>query len=102
VHYLYIQLIHEDRVGSGKAASNLRKHGVDFPDAVIALEDEYALTIEGNGHDEQRFKTLGLGPDLNVLLVVLAERDEDTTRIIPARKADRTETRQYYRGLSHE
>ena len=85
-----------------KAASNLRKHGVDFADAVIALEDEYALTIEDYGHDEQRFKTLGLGPNLNVLFVIHAERDEETIRIVSARKADRTETKQYYRGLTDE
>jgi len=41
-----------------KAAENLRKHGVDFADAVIALEDENALTVEDRGHDEQRFLTL--------------------------------------------
>ena len=85
-----------------KAALNLQKHGVDFADAVIALEDENALTIEDHGHDEQRFKTLGLGPNLSVLFVVHAERDEETIRIISARKADRTETRQYYRGLANE
>ncbi len=28
---------------AGKALRNLRKHGVDFADAVIALEDENAL-----------------------------------------------------------
>lgn len=51
----------------GKAAENLRKHNVDFADAVIALEDENALTIEDPDHDEQRFKTLGMGPSLNIL-----------------------------------
>jgi uncharacterized DUF497 family protein len=86
----------------GKATSNHRKHGVDFADAVIALEDENALTIEDKGHDELRFKTLGLGPKLKVLLVVHAERDEKTIRIISARKADRSERKQYYRGLSNE
>lgn len=85
-----------------KAALNLRKHGVDFADAVIALEDEYALTIEDHGHNEQRFKTLGLGPNLNVLFVVHTERDEETIRIISARKANHTETKQYYRGLANE
>lgn len=49
-----------------KATDNLRKHGVDFADAVIALEDENALTIEDKDHDEQRFKTLGMGPSLNI------------------------------------
>jgi len=85
-----------------KAASNLRDHGVDFADAVVALEDENALTIEDKYHDEQRFKTLCLGPNLNVLLVVHAEQDQETIRIISARKADRSETNQYYEGLSHE
>jgi len=28
-----------------KARTNLRKHGVDFADAAVALEDENALTI---------------------------------------------------------
>jgi hypothetical protein len=83
-----------------KATQNLRKHGIDFADAVIALEDENALTIEDKGHDEQRFKTLGLGPELKVLLVVHVFRTGDIIRIISARKADRSETRQYYQGIS--
>jgi len=83
-----------------KAAQNLRKHGIDFADAVIVLEDENALTIEDHGHDEQRFKTLGLGPSQNVLFVVHAFRKSDVIRIISARKADRSETKQYYQGVS--
>ncbi len=85
---------------SGKAIRNRLKHGVDFADAVIALEDENALTIEDRGHDEQRFKSLGLGPGIKVLLVVYAQRGEDFIRIISARKADRSEIRQYYQGIS--
>jgi uncharacterized DUF497 family protein len=83
-----------------KADSNIHKHGVDFADAVIALEDENALTIEDVGHNEQRFKTLGMGPKLNILFVVHVERNEDTIRIISARKADRSEIKQYYQGIS--
>ena len=87
---------------TGKAAENLQNHGVDFADAVIALEDENALTIEDNDHEEQRFKTLGLDPNINVLFVVYAYRDEDCVRIISARKADRSETLQYYGGVDYE
>ena len=83
-----------------KASANIRNHGIDFADAGIALEDENALTVEDKGHDEQRFKTLGLGPELRVLFVVYAFRSEDIIRIISARKADRIETRQYYQGIS--
>ena len=85
-----------------KAAENLRKHGVDFADAVIALEDENALTIEDPDYDEQRFKTLGMGPSEYILFVVHCERSENRIRIISARKADRGETEQYFQGLSHE
>jgi uncharacterized DUF497 family protein len=83
----------------GKAARNRLKHGVDFADAAIALEDENALTVEDHGHSEQRFKSLGLGPGLQVLFVVHAQRGEDCIRIISARKANRSEIRQYYQGL---
>jgi len=85
-----------------KAKDNLKKHGVDFADAVISLEDENALTIEDKDHNEVRFKTLGMGPYLNVLYVVHTEVSSNRIRIISARKADRKETRQYFRGLSYE
>ena len=85
-----------------KAAANLRKHGVDFADAVIALEDENALTIEDKDHNESRFKTLGMGPGLNILYVIYTFYAKDHIRIISARKADRSEVKQYYRGVNHE
>ena len=84
---------------SGKAARNRLKHGVDFADAAISLEDENALTIEDHGHDEQRFKSLALGPGLKVLFVVHAPEGEDCIRIISAGKASRGEIRQYYKGI---
>lgn len=85
-----------------KAEANLRKHGVDFADAAVALEDENALTIEDTDFEERRFRTLALGPEIKVLLVVHAESDESKIRIISARKANRSETMQYYRGIKHE
>ena len=45
-----------------KATSNLRKHGIDFADAAVALEDENALTILDSDSEEFRFKTLALSP----------------------------------------
>jgi uncharacterized DUF497 family protein len=38
-----------------KAAANLRKHGVDFADAVAVFEDLRAVTIEDKGGLERRF-----------------------------------------------
>ena len=88
--------------GPRKAKENLRKHDVDFADAVIALEDESALTIEDLDHDELRFKTLGMGPTLDVLFVVHCEQSKNSNRIISARKADKKETKVYFQGLSYE
>lgn len=85
-----------------KASDNFRKHGVDFADAAIVLEDENALTIEDKDHDEQRFKTLGMGSNLNILYVVHTEREDNRIRIISARKADQSEVKQYYHGVSYE
>ena len=87
---------------SNKAKENLKKHGVDFADAVVALEDENALTIEDKDQKEIRFQTLGMGSYLNVLYVVHAEISESCIRIISARKADKKEAKYYFRGLDHE
>lgn len=84
-----------------KAADNLSKHGVDFADAVIALEDVNALTIEDRDTDELRFKTLGMGSYLKVLYVVHTERVEDCIRIVSARPATKHEVKQYYQGLDY-
>ena len=43
-----------------KAASNLRKHRVDFADAVTVFEDEFAVTINDDELEEKRFVTIGM------------------------------------------
>ena len=85
-----------------KRRTNLRKHGVDFVDAVGALEDEHALTKTAIEGGEYRFKTLGMGAKPKVLLVVHAEEDEGSIAIISARAADGRERRQYYEELIDE
>ncbi len=85
-----------------KAKTNLVKHGVDFADAAVALEDPNALTIADKDASEYRFRTLALSPDSNVLLIVHAEQDEDTIRIISARRAEKIEELQYFQGDYHE
>jgi hypothetical protein len=79
-----------------KRAANLRKHGVDFSDAVGALLDPQARAIEDpDAENEARFITLGRGYSDRLLLVVWTERDEDAIRIISARKASPGEARHY-------
>jgi uncharacterized protein len=77
-----------------KALINQKKHGVSFAEAVTALEDEYALTIEDENSDERRFSTLGKDSTGKLLVVVYTYRGE-TIRIISARRATSQEHKYY-------
>jgi uncharacterized DUF497 family protein len=37
-----------------------KKHGVSFADAVAVFSDEFALTVEDESSEEQRFVTMGM------------------------------------------
>ncbi len=79
-----------------KRQENIRKHEVDFADAVGALEDPFGLTRDDpTAESEPRFVTLGRGFSDRVLYVVWTERGPEVTRIISARKASVGEARQY-------
>ena len=83
-----------------KAASNLKKHGVDFADAVGVFEDEMAITIEDqDAEGERRFITIGMDFTLKILVVVYANRVVDVIRIISARKATKKERLNYEKGI---
>jgi len=77
-----------------KARANLRKHRVDFADAIGVFEDPRALTRDDPHPREERAVTLGLDLLGRLLVVSWTWRDEDI-RIISARPASRSETRQY-------
>ncbi len=80
-----------------KADSNLKKHGIDFADAVGVFEDEWALTIkEHHVGNEQRFVTLGMDFLGRVLVVVYTYRNNDI-RLISARTATKRERKIYER-----
>lgn len=81
-----------------KASENRRKHGVSFEEAKSAFLDENARLIPDPEHssDEDRFVLLGLSIRLRLLIVVHCYREVDhVIRIISARKANRSELRQY-------
>ena len=78
-----------------KAASNLKKHGVAFDEASAALLDPLALEIEDpDAVGEARWLVMGMS-DLGLLTVCYTLRDEETIRLISARKAT-TKEKKYY------
>jgi uncharacterized protein len=81
-----------------KAKANLVKHYIRFADAVIALEDERALTVRDiSSEEEERWVTLGMDAYGRILVVVYTWRAE-TIRLISARLATQHERRQYEQG----
>jgi len=54
-----------------KAASNLRKHGVRFAEAVAVLEDQAALSMPDESTHEERFVALGMDSVGRILVVVI-------------------------------
>ncbi|MBI4964445.1 MAG: BrnT family toxin [Desulfomonile tiedjei] len=77
-----------------KATNNLQKHDVDFADAVTALEDDNAVTLEDQDPEEERFITVGMDALGRIVVVVYTWRGE-RIRLISARKATRRERTQY-------
>lgn len=78
---------------------NKSKHNISFEEAKTVFYDEEALVIDDPDHseDEEKFIILGESHKANLLVVCHCYRVSDTViRIISARKATKTETKQYY------
>ena len=77
-----------------KANKNLLKHGIHFADTFAVFDDPNAVTLDDNGSNEQRYITIGMDAFGRILVVVYTWRG-DNIRIISARKAVRSEVKQY-------
>ena len=80
-----------------KATANIRKHGVSFEEAATVFADPLALAVE-DVVDSGRTVLIGLSDRLRVLLTVYSDIDDDTVRIISARRATSHERRRYEEG----
>ena len=87
----------------GKNRRNKRKHGLSFEAARYVFSDPSALTQPDPYPEEERYQTVGLVGEQIVLVVhtwpeVVRETNEETGRIISARKATAYERRAYAEG----
>ena len=86
-----------------KAATNARKHGISFERSAAVFLDPEARSLYDRAHSasEDRWITLGLDSQGQLLVVCHTWREMDkgaaSCRIISARKATKTEARQYRR-----
>jgi uncharacterized DUF497 family protein len=80
---------------AAKAAANLRKHKVDFADAVLALEDPLARTVhDPDASGEERYISVGADPTGRLLVTVYTRRKK-RIRLLSSRRASPAERRNY-------
>ena len=87
-----------------KAVGNLKKHGVSFELAQTVFNDPLHLSVlDKKAPCEERWATIGFSADLKTLLVVhtytVLESNQESIRIISARKATHHEKRQYEKEI---
>jgi uncharacterized protein len=73
----------------------INHYGVTFQQATEAFFDPLLVVIDASRNDEVRDAVIGLDRRWNLLYVVYIERENDTIRIISARKATRKEREHY-------
>ena len=83
-----------------KETINIKKHGVSFEQAAYVFADQFSLSMFDDEHSNQEDRWVILGKSNNemILLVVHTFRNcenEETVRIISARKATKNEERTY-------
>jgi uncharacterized protein len=85
---------------STKAEANKVKHGVSFEEAITVFADPLARIFEDPQHSEteRREIIIGRSAKQNLILVSFVEED-DRVRLISARKATRTERKEYEENI---
>jgi len=92
--YINVMIVNWDE---NKAAVNIKKHrGVSFEEAATCLLDPEALVVEDpDAEGEQRFILIGISANARLLTVCYSLPDENTIRIISARKSTAREETSY-------
>jgi uncharacterized DUF497 family protein len=88
-----------------KARINLRDHRISFGEATTVFYDENAREYYDWNHSEteDRYLMLGISDKLRMLMVCYTYREnESVIRIISARKATKTESKQYQKDKNYE
>ena len=82
-----------------KNLANIKKHNISFEEAKTVFFDDNARLISDPEHSitEERFIILGITNKLRLLVVVHTYKENnETIRIISARKATKSESKYYY------
>jgi uncharacterized DUF497 family protein len=83
-----------------KEQNNIKRHHISFAYAAEAFHDPLRIIKHDDAHnnEEDRYVNIGKADDEVVLFVVETEVNDETTRIITARKASAKEREEYANG----
>lgn len=79
----------------GKAQSNLAKHGVPFASAVRLFADPWLIEFETSKPEDGEVRHKAVGVIAGRLFTVVYTLRDGVTRIISARRSNRSEARRY-------
>jgi uncharacterized DUF497 family protein len=80
---------------SKKAEANKVKHGVSFEEAITVFADPLARIFEDPEHSETERRQIIIGHSAKHILILVSFVADDRVRLISARKATRTERKEY-------
>ncbi len=80
---------------SKKAEANKVKHGVSFEEAITVFADPLGRIFEDPEHSETERREIIIGHSAKHNLILVSFVEDDRVRLISARKATRTERKEY-------
>lgn len=84
-----------------KNRENIRRHGIDFRDVPDMFERPMLLRLDHQrDYGEDRWIGVGLLRSIVAAVVFVEWEDDETIRIISARKATTYETQQFYKEIT--
>jgi uncharacterized DUF497 family protein len=84
-----------------KNEENIRKHGIDFRDVIKMFDHPMLIFLDTRlNYGEDRWIGIGLLRDVVAVVVYLEWEDEETIRIISARRATSHESKEFSKGIS--
>jgi len=83
-----------------KNKDNIKKHGIDFADVPAMFDQPMFVNMDAGDYGEDRWIGVGMLKNI-VVVVVFTEREEESIRIISARKATKYERENYEKKIPH-
>lgn len=84
-----------------KNKQNIRKHGIDFADAVAMFDHPMLVSLDTRKqYAEDRWIGIGLLRATVAVVVYVEWEDEETIRILSARKATKHESKEYHKRVA--